>query len=251
MLMIDVYEPREIKEALKDIAQVWNQGATIGAGDYFLASAFGEPIGIQRKQMFELLGSIAPLSPEKKPLSEELALLKSRCSEAILLWEGTPIVTSSGKLWHPVLKETRHHLAELSNYLLSCQRAGIIVVWSPELALTPYVIRHIYQYYQKTTHEAMGVRVSDIGFSFDMQERKALGIVATLPGVGNVLASALLHERFGSLRNIFTADQKSLQEVEGIGKQKAKAIEEFVTRSFSRKKETGDNPGSQQMLEIG
>src|SRR3989338_7291486 len=77
----------------------------------------------------------------------------------------------------------------------------------------------------------------DTGRDFSMHsEKKAMSIkdqqeyiVSSLPGVGSVLAKPLL-KYFKSIKNVVNAEQKELEEVEGIGKKKAERIRDILDR---------------------
>ena len=56
-------------------------------------------------------------------------------------------------------------------------------------------------------------------------------VISSLPGVGSVLAKPLL-KYFKSVKNVVNAEQKELEEVEGIGKKKAEKIKEIVDREY-------------------
>ena len=58
-----------------------------------------------------------------------------------------------------------------------------------------------------------------------------LFIIASLPFIGDELASRLL-AHFKSVRKIFLATENELEEVEGIGKSKAKRISELLDEEF-------------------
>ena len=58
-----------------------------------------------------------------------------------------------------------------------------------------------------------------------------LFIIESLPGIGPVHAKRLL-EHFGSVKSVLEADEKKLQEVEGIGKKTAKNIREVVEGKY-------------------
>ena len=79
----------------------------------------------------------------------------------------------------------------------------------------------------------------DTGRDFSMHSEKksmSLGeqqeyVISSLPGVGSVLAKPLL-KYFKSVKNVVNAEQKELEEVEGIGKKKAEKIKEIVDREY-------------------
>lgn len=57
----------------------------------------------------------------------------------------------------------------------------------------------------------------------------------SMPGVGHELAQRLL-AYFGTIENIVTANIKSLQKVDGIGKTKADKLHEFFRLNYSQKR---------------
>jgi Fanconi anemia group M protein len=67
-----------------------------------------------------------------------------------------------------------------------------------------------------------------------------LKFIQGLPKVGSVMALRLL-EHFGSIKNLMSADEASLQKVEGIGKKTAKIIHDFLI---------SENPGFRGKSEI-
>jgi len=58
-----------------------------------------------------------------------------------------------------------------------------------------------------------------------------LRFIQGLPKVGSVMALRLL-EKYGSIRNIINADEKSLLQTDGIGKKTAKIIHDFCISGF-------------------
>ncbi len=76
------------------------------------------------------------------------------------------------------------------------------------------------------------LRVGRKGLTLTEQQRF---IVEGLPMVGPLLAKSLL-EKFGSIDKIANATEKELQEVEGLGKKKAKLIKKVLTEKYDEKK---------------
>ena len=60
-----------------------------------------------------------------------------------------------------------------------------------------------------------------------MQTRK-LYLLQGLPGIGPRMAKRML-EYFGSVENVFAADEQELTRVEGIGKKKAAKIRSIIS----------------------
>ena len=58
-------------------------------------------------------------------------------------------------------------------------------------------------------------------------------ILSGLPGISNEKSKALL-KRFGTPEKIFTATEKELQSVDGIGKKLAKDIKKVLTKKYEK-----------------
>jgi Fanconi anemia group M protein len=65
-------------------------------------------------------------------------------------------------------------------------------------------------------------------------QNKAMYFIQGLPGVGPMLAKALL-EQFGTLENIMLASEEELKEVEGLGKTKARKVRLFLRMNYKKK----------------
>lgn len=76
------------------------------------------------------------------------------------------------------------------------------------------------------------LRVGRKGLTLSEQQRF---IVEGLPMVGPLLAKSLL-EKFGSIRAIADANEKELQQVEGLGKKKARMIKKVLEEKYDERK---------------
>ena len=74
----------------------------------------------------------------------------------------------------------------------------------------------------------VAIRIGRKGLTINEQQRY---VVEGLPLVGPNLARNLL-EKFGSIKGIVDADEKELQEVEGLGKGKARKIKKLLEAKF-------------------
>jgi Fanconi anemia group M protein len=84
---------------------------------------------------------------------------------------------------------------------------------------------------QKGRDKEVSIRVGRKGLTLSEQQRF---IVEGLPLVGPLLAKSLL-EKFGSIKAIVDADEKQLQEVENLGKKKAKLIQKVLREKYDEK----------------
>ncbi|MEK6851671.1 MAG: ERCC4 domain-containing protein, partial [Candidatus Thermoplasmatota archaeon] len=83
-----------------------------------------------------------------------------------------------------------------------------------------------------TLHKQIGAKASEYGLRhkpkmLDLGQRQRF-LVQGLPNVGETISRNLL-ERFGSVRGVFSADDRSLAEVPKIGEKKAAEIVRVVT----------------------
>ena len=62
-------------------------------------------------------------------------------------------------------------------------------------------------------------------------DEQQICIIESLPGVGPTIAKSLL-KRFKTIKNILDASEKELQEVDKVGKLKAKVIKDLLNYEF-------------------
>ncbi|OQA31311.1 MAG: excinuclease ABC subunit C [archaeon ADurb.Bin336] len=87
---------------------------------------------------------------------------------------------------------------------------------------------------QKTNNKEVRLRVGRKGLTLSEQQRF---IIEGLPLVGPNLAKSLL-EKFGSIKNIVNANEKELQEVENLGKKKARLIQKVLREQYDENRST-------------
>ena len=92
-------------------------------------------------------------------------------------------------------------------------------------------IYHVAEREQLKEHKEMRLRFGKKGFTLAQQQQF---IVESLPLIGPMAAKSLLNH-FGSVETTMRADEKKLQEVEGIGKEKAKEIRKVVTTKYDER----------------
>ncbi len=87
---------------------------------------------------------------------------------------------------------------------------------------------------QKIFSKEVRIRVGRKGLTLSEQQRF---IVEGFPSVGPLLAKSLL-EKFGSIKNIVDASEKELQELENLGKKKARLIQKVLREKYDENKST-------------
>jgi Fanconi anemia group M protein len=99
---------------------------------------------------------------------------------------------------------------------------------------------------QIAREKAVSIRIGRKGLTLSEQQRF---IVEGLPLVGPLLAKSLL-EKFGSIKAIVEADEKQLQEIENLGKKKARTIQKVLREKYDENKTTLIEEQTEEMESI-
>lgn len=209
--IVDSSEPYQIREQLLQLG--WTQ-QRLHTGDYTFNTIDGKTVGIERKEVSDLLNSLG------NRLSTQILCLIERYDIAILLVEGKwsrvygeRILTASGiRQWS---------WDTVWNFLQTWQDRGVTVQLTVSGEHTIHRLNSLYAYYQKHVHSG-GL------------PRTAAGdprLLAFPSGIGPELAQLLLR-KFGSLRAIASATAEELLTVEGIGLKRAQAIHDYYNRRY-------------------
>jgi ERCC4-type nuclease len=208
-MLVSPTEPREIQLLGRVSSLPEKYGVDV------LLSARGRLVGVQRKTFPEdYLASL-----EDGRLQKELMLMQ-RLDAAVLLLEGQP--TWDGQN----LVGRRYTRQQLRTALWSIQLAhGVYVERSDSLEDTCMALAWLETWLRKRRHvglmrrpkarDAWGGRVRGQG--------QALHILQGLPGVGPVLAQAIL-KHFGGIPLTWTCSQQELEQVTGIGPKTARRL---------------------------
>lgn len=210
MLRIDRREPKRLKEMLADIGEE----TELKRGDYLFFSADDLSICIERAAVGDLLSKISSgrLYTQLKEIT--------RFDVPILLVEGIYSPTKDGYIRMPQV-ELRWNYHSVENILLDAQLRGVILARTPSLEASARLIRGYYHYFSKEGHR-FEIKKQRF-FTYSAKVTPQLQLVCALPGVNWQLGHRLL-DLFGSPLAVFVADERVLQEVDGIGKKKANLI---------------------------
>ena len=102
------------------------------------------------------------------------------------------------------------------------------IIWTQDEDDTAETLKSLAKREQKDKDRQVQVRGTKSGMT---PEETMEFIVSGIPDVNTKIAERLL-EQFGSVREIFTATEEQLQEVEGIGEKTADKIVDYVTRNY-------------------
>jgi Fanconi anemia group M protein len=190
-----------LAQGLETLMEVEYQALPVG--DY----TFGD-YGVERKTLQDLV-----LSLKDKRLARQRVAMKTTYPRPLFLITGT--------VWEAGLSSTE------VNAIASILREGVTVFQIEDEFDAAKLLYRLAQ----QSGAARSPKVSKLSSWPDDERRQLIYIVSALPGVGAVRAQALL-DRFGSLEKLFSADEKALLEVPGIGKRGANDIYKLFRKEF-------------------
>jgi Fanconi anemia group M protein len=178
-------------------------------GDFIVS----DRIAVERKVSEDFIQSIVD-----QRLFKQLKSLKENFEKPILIIEGNDLY---GRL-HP--NAVRGALISIAI------DANIPILWSKSPEETAGLIYWLAKREQIDEGRKVEILEGRRGVSKAKQQEF---IVAGLPDVSAVLAKRLL-KKFKSIKSVFNADEKDLQKVEGIGKEKSKKIVSLIKGKYKR-----------------
>ncbi|MHA1711530.1 MAG: DEAD/DEAH box helicase [Candidatus Freyarchaeota archaeon] len=108
------------------------------------------------------------------------------------------------------------------------------VLWTKNAKETAEIIKALARREREAGRRRIRLGVKKPGTIKELQEY----LVAALPGVDHVLARRLL-QKFRTVERVFTASEKELIEVYGVGEKKAKKIREVLEAEYIKEKDLG------------
>ena len=213
MILVDSREPEIIAKAL-DCAQV----VTLPHGDYQFWGYGGKCILIERKTVSDALSSLT--QGRLQTQLREMLTLEDTISH--LLIEGYWTCTGDFNVrWNSGVSGWK--LSSFIGHLLTFQHEGVRLVYSPNLDATIYLLKSLYDYYQKPEHSSINTRPKPL-FE-DSDEYRRILLLTSFPGVGEKLARAALEQH--SILDILV-NPHILEDVKGFGTKRIKAIERIL-----------------------
>ncbi len=208
-IVIDSRELRSgIAKSLKSLGAEL-QVETLEVGDYILS----DRVGVETKTANDFAQSIVD-----KRLFTQLAVLRDTFPIPLLLISGESIYGTGG-VSHQAVR------GALASAMIGFRVSTINVANPEEAANLLYTIARREQQERKHTLSIRGGKPS-LSTSA-LQEY----IIASLPGINTTLAKRLL-SKFGNVSKVVQASLEELEEVQGIGKAKAKAIRKALDSPY-------------------
>jgi ERCC4-type nuclease len=236
-IAVDCYEPAYFFDELKKSGHTTdNLRMQLPTGDYVWSGTQGQSIGIERKEVSDLLSSFG-----NGRLTDQLSRLIDQYTWPILLVEGYLGMNPDGSVKILSAKGGFHsrqfRYTTVVEILLEAQLAGAFVVPSANKYSTLHLIRSLYVLSQKTDHALLNKRSRPFQLGTRVDEQTFL--VMGLPGFGEKASRQLL-SRFGTPFGVFGSilmDAKGVLAVPGIGMQKLKRAQKVLTGSSAEAKD--------------
>jgi len=178
--------------------------------DYILSSR----VGVEFKSVHDFVESIID-----GRLLQQVKNLKNNFERPLLIIEGMEDIYS-----------VRNVHANAIRGALSAVTVdfGVPILHTKNIKDTAQMLKIIAKREQEETGVEFNVHPEKKNLSIKEQQEY---IISSLPGVGSVLSKPLL-KHFKSVKNAVNAEQKELEEVEGIGKKKAEKIRDILDREY-------------------
>lgn len=207
----------DVREAGSRIASILGKKCTIHeqqllAGDYLLS----ENVAAERKTTHDFVQSVID-----GRLFRQVAHLKEAYPSSLLIIEGDDLLTTGRKV-HP--NALRGALAAIAiSYSLP-------ILWTKNQLETAELLYAIARREQLHNKRSVALRAKrKVRSTNEAQEF----LVAGLPRISTTIAKRLL-KHFGSPERIFTASEKDLMGVEGVGKETARMITKLLTKGYEK-----------------
>ncbi len=202
------YREREVADALKLFGAHVNK-VSLSVGDFVCS----DRLVVERKDHSDFVGSIVD-----GRIFEQAQRMKEGFEKPIFIIEGN----SNRNISVNALKAAVATLA--TNF-----GASIISTKNPkDTALT------IFWLAKKEQQESGRGILIKVGKKSKNERRLQEQIVCGLPGVSTVICKRLL-ERFGNIEGVFSAPEKELHEIDGIGKKLAGRIRRVLEKNYKSK----------------
>ncbi|KUO40733.1 MAG: hypothetical protein APZ16_01060 [Candidatus Hadarchaeum yellowstonense] len=184
-------------------------------GDFILS----DRVGVERKSVDDFLQSIVD-----KRLMPQAQMLRETFERPVLIIEGKGLYN----------RRAIHPNAISGTLAALAVDVGIPIIPTVDEKETALILVAIARREQISEKREVAVRGEPKKFSLPECQRF---IVEGLPGVSAVLAKRLL-EHFGTVERVMCASEQELQQVDGIGREKAREIRRVLTAIYSSPPQT-------------
>ncbi len=219
ILMSAANEPQVVEEFLKATVGVEKMTlAEMPYGDYSWGDVDGHQIGVERKEIRDLLTSAM-----NGRLEQQLAGCLEEYDKVVLLIEGRFYPTNGGdaigvngnSFLSPPQKKP---FKAMGGLLLSLQSNGVDVVYSGDVTHTGFILQGMYEYTQKADHKMLRryIRTKPTIHHVDPKVDVLLAIAKVLQVRLSVIAATRIIEKYGAI-TVALDQVDDWQYVQGVG----------------------------------
>ena len=198
-ISMDIYEPVTMRRALGKFG-VEVVVSVLGVGDYLLSDS----VCIERKTISDFLASMY-----SGRLGYQLQLLANSFKMPFLLIEGRPE-------YYPRTINMKSFYAYLSKLVLS---SPIGLIQTPDMPASALLISLMFQ----KLGNGPSIPHLRLRNKARSETEMVLRVMDSFPGIGPVLSTRMLR-KLKTLRSVFQAQEKTIAEIKGVGKRKAKSL---------------------------
>ena len=205
IVVICDYREKEIIEALKRFGVAVNE-MNLEVGDFVCS----QKIVIERKTHSDFISSIID-----GRIFEQAEALKNNFERPIIIIEG-------------------YSNRQINENVLKAALASLIVDYGISLLSTRNSLdsaKTIYWIAKKEQEEKKQKVAFKVGKKPQDEKKLKEFIVSSIPGVSIILSKRLL-EKFGSVEKVFSASEKELRSVKGIGEKLARKIKKILSEKY-------------------
>lgn len=190
--------------------------------DFAFAAQNGDLVGIQRKEIHDLLASVRDGRLAREVAQMQTLAYRALITEGRVFWtpDGALVGQYGGERW------TQEGIWALS---MSIQAQGIAVFMTMDTAGTAKCIRTIVSWVGKGTHRSLRTRPKAPKDRWGQRDNKAWAawLIQAFDGCGPDVADAIV-KHFDGLPMQWTCTEKELREVPGVGKLRARRLMEAL-----------------------
>ncbi|MEM5766442.1 MAG: ERCC4 domain-containing protein [Candidatus Aenigmatarchaeota archaeon] len=208
VVIICDYREKGVNEVLKKTGAIVNE-MNLECGDFICSKR----VVIERKSYDDFISSIF-----NGRIFEQASKLKKNFEKPIILIEG-------------------YSTREINENSLKATIASLVIDFGISLISTRNELdtaKTIYWIARKEQEEKKFGLAFKVGKKPEDLNKIKEFIVSGIPGISTVLSKRLL-EKFGSVEKVFSADEKELKSVKGIGEKLAKKIKKILTEKYEVK----------------
>jgi len=221
--VIDVYEPKAFDSLFPDSTR-----SKLKQGDFKFQGAMGEIVLIERKSVNDLYSSLI-----SGRINRQLVRCLYETPHTYLLIEGR-LKELHGFVVDGLGHKSKFPFTALSNFLVSCQQQGVMLLLSTSIDSSSRVIKALHEYYQKDDHKSFESPAKRTPTNLPTSDpvMRQVDFLCGLPGIGPSAAKRLINE----YKTPVAAIQALLagKKVKGIGDSKLSSIITMLQGSDSK-----------------